>query len=197
VKLKSLQRSITLGVGIGTLVVAACAAQGPTIRAQADPSANFGKYHTFAFYDEVSGTNVAYSSFIAKYLKQSISRQLGTRGFRHDPANPDLLVNFQVLAQDKLSVSQTPSGYYGYRRGLYGSWGGMTQTNVSTYKEGTLNIDVVDRASRQLVWEGVAVGQIRDKALDNPQPAIESVVTQVFARFPSAATATAGAEPTS
>ena len=78
--------------------------------------------------------------------------------------------------------------YYGYRGGMYG-WGmGVgTETNVQNYTEGTLNIDVVDRAQKKLLWEGVAVGRIREKALNDPQPVIEAVVTQVFEKFPKPA----------
>jgi hypothetical protein len=176
--------SIRVSTALVALLLWACVSQGPSIRAQSDPSADFSRYRTYAFFDEVSGSNIAYDAFIAKYLKEAIAREMQARGYRHDQ-NPDLLVNFNVLAQDKVSVSQTPTGYYGYRRGLYGGWGGAAyQTDVRTYTQGTLNIDVVESATRQLIWEGVAVGQIRDKALENPQPAINAVVTQVFSKFP-------------
>jgi hypothetical protein len=194
VKFTSLKRSVAQFILAAALVLVGCAASGPTIRSQADPAANFGKYHAYAFYDEVAGSNVAYSSFIANYLKQAISRELESRGYGHDAGNPDLLVNFQVVAKDKISVSQGPSYYTGYRRGLYGGWNGMPTTDVRQYKEGTLNIDLVDRATKQLVWTGVAVGQIHEKALDNPQPAIDSVVARIFTKFQGTGSAPASAQ---
>ncbi len=68
-------------------------------------------------------------------------------------------------------------GYYGYRGGMYGGWP-MYSNDVTTthYKVGTGNIDVVDAARKQLVWEGVAEARLTDKMLDNPGPAIDSIV---------------------
>jgi hypothetical protein len=167
-------------------LVCACASSGPKVRSEAAPGADFSKYRTFGFYPAVSGQDAAYSTFIAQYLREAISREMQSRGYRL-AENPDLLLNFNVLAKDKVSVTQSPGGYYGYRRGLYGAWGGAYQTDVRQYTEGTLNVDVVDSAARQLLWEGVAVGQIREEALKNPQPAIDSVISQIFATFPGRA----------
>ena len=82
-----------------------------------------------------------------------------------------------------IKVTESPSGYYGYRYGMYG-WGAGVSTSVDNYTEGTLNIDVVDSATSRLLWEGVAVGRINEKSRDDPQPAIDEVVRQVFEKFP-------------
>ena len=78
--------------------------------------------------------------------------------------NPQLLVNFNARLDDKMKVSTTSTptmtmgvgmgrGYYGYRGGMYGTWPMyQDQTTVSQYKEGTLNIDIVDR--RASSWCG-------------------------------------------
>ncbi len=69
---------------------------------------------------------------------------------------------------------------------MYG-WGAGVSTSVDNYTEGTLNVDVVDVASKKLVWEGIAVGRIHEKARDDPQPAINEVVRQIFEKLPEAA----------
>ena len=56
-----------------------------------------------------------------------------------------------------------------------------------TYPVGTANIDIVDARKKQMIWEGVAQGRVRDAEMDNPREAISSVVTQLFARFPGRA----------
>jgi Domain of unknown function (DUF4136) len=95
------------------------------------------------------------------------------------------MINFHVNTQEKLDVSSTPAhaGYYGYRAGAYG-WGAGTYTTVDEYTEGTLNIDVVDRAQSKLLWEGIAVGRIHERARQNMQPVVDEVVRQVFEKFP-------------
>jgi hypothetical protein len=55
------------------------------------------------------------------------------------------------------------------------------------YKTGTANVDLIDAKRKQLIWEGVAEGRIRDEALDNPGPAIDRVVAELFTRYPARA----------
>lgn len=158
-------------------------ASGPSIRSQTDPTADFSRYRSFAFLDEIASGQAAYATFASQSLKAAIAREMQARGFQKAGADADLLVNFNVLTKDKVSVSQTPSGYYGYRRGFYG-WGAGGTTSVQNYTEGTLNIDVADRAQKKLLWEGVAVGRVKESARTNPQPAIDAVVAQIFEQFP-------------
>jgi hypothetical protein len=56
--------------------------------------------------------------------------------------------------------------YYGYRGGMW-RLAHVLQRCDDHYKVGTGNIDVVDAARKQLVWEGVAEARITDKMLDN------------------------------
>lgn len=168
---------------LASLVLISCAS-GPKIRSQSDPGADFSSYRTFGFLDESTGAQPAYSSFVAQYLKKAVTREMQARGIS-PAADPDLLVNFNLVTKDKVQVSQTPSAYYGYRHGY--SWGGgmgYGGTDVSSYTEGTLNVDVIERSKMQLVWEGTAVGRVTEKVLQDPEPAVSRVVTQVFEKFP-------------
>lgn len=159
---------------------AACASK-PTIRSNVDPAANFSGYRTFNFLENHSAGK-PYDSMTTQYLKAAVTREMQARGLQAADA-PDLLVVIHVQSKDKVSVSQVPTGYYGYRAGAYG-WGSTVSTTVDNYTEGTLNVDVVERSTNKLVWEGIAVGRINNKARDNPQPAIDTVVKQVFERYP-------------
>jgi hypothetical protein len=167
-------------------LLVACAASGPTIRSQVDPSANFSAYQTFGFFDEMPGQQALYASFVDQYIKEAIVREMYARGYRQE-ANPQLLVNFHRQSKDKVKVTQTaaPAGYYGYRRSFY-AWGAGTTvtTDVDSYREGTLNIDVVDAAARKLLWEGIAIARISEKIRENPKPTIDGAVNEMFAEFP-------------
>jgi hypothetical protein len=174
--------SIIPALALLIAVMSGCAS-GPSIRSQTDPTADFSGYKSFAFLDEIASGQAAYATFASQSLKAAIAREMQARGFQKAGADADLLVNFNVLTKDKVSVSQTPSGYYGYRRGFYG-WGAGGTTNVQSYTEGTLNIDVADRAQKKLLWEGVAVGRVKESARTNLQSAIDAVVAQIFEQFP-------------
>jgi hypothetical protein len=80
-------------------------------------------------------------------------------------------------------------GYYGYRGSMYAAWP-MYTNDVSTvrYQVGTLNVDVVDARRKQLVWEGVAEGKLRKETMQNPEPAIRSVINQLYQSYPGRAT---------
>jgi hypothetical protein len=82
-------------------------------------------------------------------------------------------------------------GYYGYRGSMYAAWP-MYTNDVSTvrYQVGTLNVDVVDARRKQLVWEGVAEGKLRKETMQNPEPAIRSVINQLYQTYPGRAATT-------
>lgn len=166
------------------LGVSACST-GPTIRSHTDPSANLANFKTFNFYSQSSG-QANYASFVSRHIQQAVTDEMTARGYTLSD-KPDLLVNFHLQTADKLQVQSSPAagGYYGWRGG-YG-WGVPYQTDVSSYTEGTLNIDVVDHARNQLLWEGVAIGRIREKAKDDPSPRVKAVVAQIFAEYPARA----------
>ena len=106
--------------------------------------------------------------------------------------NPDLLVNFNAILQEKTDVRTSPATpppgyYYGYRGGYYGTWGGYgwgTETHVSQYTEGTFNIDLIDARRKQLVWEAVGVARISEKDVENLEENVMQGVPRYFAQFP-------------
>ena len=183
---------LSLAAIIGLLATLTACESGPTIRADADPSANLGSYKTFGFFDKVSTDKGNYRTILSTRLQEATRREMEKRGYTYAETDPQLRVNFNVNVADKTDVRSTPSagaGYYGYRSGMYGAWAGYPQ-DVQTvhYKEGTLSIDLVDAAKQQLVWQGVAQGRINKQAAEQPGPAIDKVVADIFARYPSPAT---------
>jgi hypothetical protein len=177
------------------MLLAACAAPGPTIRADADPGANLASYKTFGYFDKVSTDKTGYSTILTTRLKEATRHEMEKRGYQYAESSPDLMVNFNVNIANQTDVRSTPSagaGFYGYRAGMYGAWAGYPQ-DVETYhyQEGTLSIDLVDSKKQQLVWQGVAQGKINKEAAQNPGPAVDKVVGDIFAKFPGSPPASA------
>ncbi len=77
-------------------------------------------------------------------------------------------------------------------RGFHGNlagWLGLLPTPegrpfVVAHEQGTLSIDLVDAKHKQLVWQGVAEGEVSDESQRNPGPAIDNVVAELFSNFP-------------
>ena len=173
------------------LTLGGCAS-GPVVRADHDRTADFTSYRTFGFASPLGTDRAGYQSVVSLHLKAATQREMEARGMRLETAAPQLLVNFNAALTDKLHVSTMPvmgvgmgRGYYGYRTGMYAAWPlYVDQTIVTQYKEGTLNIDVIDAARRQLVWESVVTESVTQEMLDNVPAAIDAAVAAAFARYP-------------
>jgi hypothetical protein len=158
------------------------------IQSDFDRSADFAAYKTFGYATPL-GTEVdGYSDEITQSFKAATRRELEARGYRFVDADPDLLVNFGALLEKKgqSPVANTQHvGYYGYRRtAVYKAWPSYVyERNGEKYTKGTLNVDLVDARRKQLVWEGVAIGRVKDESLSNPGPGIDQVVREIFAKY--------------
>jgi hypothetical protein len=186
-----------------TLALIAGCATAPAVRVHTDPTVDFTQYRTFAFYSPLGTDRAGYQTIVSQHLKAAAQRELEARGLRLDEQAPQLLVNFNAALQQRVQVTSYPApgfgywgwgGYYGYRWGLYGGWP-MYYNDVYTYQEGTVNVDLVDAARKQLVWEGLVVGTVTQKNLDNLQASLDEAVRLAFARFPVAPTAGAASAP--
>lgn len=179
-------------------VLAGCSS-GPNIISDYDHSAPFDTYKTYNFMTDAGPQNSNYQGFFSQYMIAAITIEMELRGYVMSE-DPDLLVNFNAILQEKTKVTTTSApppmgGYYGYRGGYYGAWGGYgygTETRVSQYTEGTFNIDIVDAKKKQLIWEAVGVGKVSQKALENLEEGVMNGVPNFFAHYPFMA---AGSNP--
>jgi len=171
-------------------LMTACATTGPRVRTDYDRAVNFSSYHTYDFAPELGTDRAGYSTLITSHFRRAVSREMEARGYRLSTDKPDLLVNFFASTRERTDVQSTPgfawgAGYYGYRRGLYTTWP-LYRQDVETvhYKVGTASIDVVDAVHKQLIWEGTAEGRLTQKMLDDPGPAVDKAVSEIFAKYP-------------
>ncbi|MGH8551646.1 MAG: DUF4136 domain-containing protein [Methylococcales bacterium] len=173
-----------------SVMLAGCSASRPLIRADFDRTVDFKLYHSFGFFEKLATDDERYESLITRYLKAAVIREMKSRGYTYLEKDPDLLVNFNTKLEEKQQIQTTSYplgyyGYYGYRWGYYGAWGGYNyNTYAYEYSEGTLNIDLVDRLRKQMVWEGVAIGRVRQQDFDNIEKAVDTAVYQIFQKFP-------------
>ncbi|WP_287443345.1 DUF4136 domain-containing protein [Thalassospira sp.] len=174
-------------VAMMATVLAACAT-GPRIYTDADPAADFGRYQTFAFV-EGAGKNAEaqYQTLSGQRIEDAINTAMVSRGYQLDIHNPDLLINFHLKTEEKTRSSPPVymGGYYGYRSGMYVGWPGYVEPGyVDSYTEGTLSIDLVDRQTRQMVWEGTAVSRVTSSLREAPNETVRAAVASIFAQYP-------------
>ena len=173
------------------MLLASCASK-PKIESDYDHTIDFSQYKTYNFFSPLGIENRNYSSIYGSIFRDAIGKEMASRGYRKSD-NPDLMINVSGRLQDKTKVTTTSDpymggGYYGYRRGHYGAWGGYgygTSTHVSNYTEGTVNVDMVDREQKRMVWEGVAVGRVNEKKTnEETRTNIYDGIAEMFAGYP-------------
>ena len=179
--LRNLLRASAL---VFALATCGCAS-GPQIRVDMDTRVNIRAYKTFAFLEHVSTDGAGYASLLSTRLKAATAAQLERLGYKYSTTEPELVVNFFLKIVNKQEVRST-GGYYGYRAGYYGTWTGYPYLETVDYKQGTLSIDLVDAKQKQLVWQGIAEGEVSEQSQRDPGPAIDQVVSKIFSNFPNA-----------
>ncbi|MDX1391667.1 MAG: DUF4136 domain-containing protein [Rheinheimera sp.] len=172
------------------LLLTGCAT-GPKVRSDAAANTNFSAYKSFAFMPEPATDKAGYTTLVTQHFKDAITAEMTALGYRYQQNNADLLVNFNSNVETRTDVRSTPTatiqyGYYNYRRGIYAGFP-FYANDVDTirYKYGTVNIDVVDAAKNQLVWEGIAEGTLKRADLEQPKQAIAEVVALIFQQYPT------------
>jgi hypothetical protein len=180
-------------VALCIAIAAPAIAASPKVRADYDHSANFSAYKTFAFVSP-PGTEVdGYPADITQGIKSAVQREMEKRGYRLADSHADLLVNFSAGLSKKAKhdeLAKQTLGYYGYRQGVqvpvYKTWSTYTyDKGTKDYVEGTINVDIVDATAAQLIWEGVAIGEVRklNRSIAEAQPGIDRAVADIFAKY--------------
>jgi hypothetical protein len=159
----------------------------PKVHANTYPAADLSSYRTYAFVAQPGTNRGGIATPLTGNFETAIARELDARGYRRVDGDPDLLVNFNANSRENADIVSTPApavGYYGYRAGLYA---GGADIRTVRYRVGTANIDVVDARKKQVVWEGVAEGELTDAMMQDPQAAVSKAVAEMFTKFPGRA----------
>lgn len=168
-----------------TSILFSCAST-PKVYSLVDDRVQFSNYQTYAFHPTLGLDDGNYDSMSSRYIKLAIQNEMQKQGFR-EAEDAELWVNFNVYVHDKLTVESSPSIslYYGFRRD-YGVWGNypMMQERIQQYTEGTLNIDLIDKNTNLLLWEGIAIGKVTSSTYDNLQMKINEAVKLMFETLP-------------
>ena len=138
-----------------------------------DRSVDFSQYHTYRWIPHVKGTEdnpLMRDQLLKSHVMNSVDAHLAKKGYvKIEEGTPDFLLAYFFTARNRVDVTH----YYGY---YYPS------TSVYKYKEGTLIVDVVDAAEKQLIWRGWATDVLHDRNRIADQ--IDYTVEKLLQRFP-------------
>jgi hypothetical protein len=159
------------------------------VKTDYDPTADFSSFKTFAFAGpaDINKGGIYDNSLTRKRIESAVARELTGKGLRQVGLDEpqDLLVHYWVGIQDKqrlestgptVGVSRYPGGY---------GWGAGYGGGVTTYeyKEGTLILDLIEPAKKQLVWRATMVGTLEDSAQDNIERG-NKAIAEAFESYP-------------
>ena len=175
-------------------LLSACAS-GLEVRSDIDPQADFSRYQTWNFFDELGIEGGYNSPIFGEHFRAAITREMTARGYRK-ASDPDLYVNVTSRQDDKVKMrsytSPYMSGNYYSRPGspYYGTGIGVGVGSVrapTKVNEASIFIDLVDNSTDRLVWQGVAVAETNDKTAQRLRDAIYTAVDAVFKQYPHTA----------
>lgn len=178
------------GLALSTLAwvavaVAACG-NGVQVRTLVGPDANFSGRRTFHLMRAptqrgnaklASDDPMLVNSITYRRVRAAIRSALEKRGYEYAEEGASMEVAYYATAQRKLNVTNWDYGY-GWRRFP------RQRTTVTEYEQGTVILDVVDPANRELLWRGqgkAAVSTDPEKYAEQ----LETAVAAIIAKFPA------------
>lgn len=147
-----------------------------------DPSINFSNFSTYAWLEaeDPSDANRGVDEFTQRRIIAAVDNELAAKGYKKATSGqPDILINFYVTTEKKMDVDTYYTGW-----GYYG-WYGGAQTTVRQWTEGTLVIDFIDTAEKDLAWRGWAQGELQHSLSPEERTRrVNQVVAGILKQYP-------------
>ena len=175
------------------LVIGACS--GLKVTSDYDKSVDFSKYKTFEYYGWAEESDKILNRFDKERIETAFGDEFAKRNLKLVDRDGDLVVSLFVVVDQKTTTTAYTDhfGMGGYGYGGWGwGYGGMgygrstTRYSGNDYLVGTLVVDVFDKATKKLVWEGVGEKTV-DENPNTRERNIPKVAAQIMKSFPISA----------
>jgi hypothetical protein len=148
------------------------------VRSDYDREANFRNYTSYRIApvkNEDKVDPVLNSSINQKRINQALEIEMKARGYVQAGDDADLVITYQTDSRDRQEVRSTApyGGYYWWRN----------NTQVRSYNENRLIINMVDAETNQLVWQGWATGEWGNNKKDM-ELAFREAVYRIMKEYP-------------
>ena len=170
---------------ISSLMVVAFGCSTVSYQYDYDPGVNYTGLKTFNWRSVSVQENI--HTLNVKQIQKAVNAQLEAKGCKVTSDNPDFLISMHVTKEERRDVqawNYTNSGRAMLHGGPYAA---NTQFDVYQYEEGTFILDFVDAQSRELIWRGIAQGEVRNYSSPvKRNERLDEVVQKVLSNFPPA-----------
>jgi hypothetical protein len=168
----------------GIAVVFAAASFAQQVKTDYDRSADFTHYKTYSW-ENVHTQNPLW----VDRIKAAVNSALAAKGW----AQVESGGNVSIMAMEMTKDHQTLNTYYddfgggwgwrGWLRAGFGDGFGDSTTTESTYKVGTLVVDLFDSNTKKLIWRGSSSDTLSSKSDKNIKN-LNRGVEKMFEHFP-------------
>jgi hypothetical protein len=153
-----------------------------------DGSADFGSYKTFSYYGWAKESDKVVNDLDKRRIEKAFYEELTRRGMELVQEGGDVVVSLFIVVDQKTAVTAYNNHYGMGGFGGFGGWGwgmGYTTTDFQEhdYYVGTLVCDVFDARTKQLVWQGVAAGEIKENRKQRERN-IPLVIKEIMKKYP-------------
>jgi len=132
-----------------------------------DKEVDFTKLKSLSYYGWAENSENAISEYDRQRIEGAFAMEFLDRGIELKQTGGDIVVSLFIVVDQKTGTTAYTNHYGGYMGGYgyYPAWGwgaGYTTTTYHDYdyREGTFIIDVYEAATKNLIWQGVAAGEM-------------------------------------
>ncbi len=165
------------------------------VKSDYDKNTDFTKYKSYSFAGWQKNSDKQLNDFDKKRILESLKSEFDARAMNLVESGADARVSIFIVIDEKTSTTAYTNYNggmgYGMGRGWGMGYGGMGMGSSSTtysendYLEGTFVIDMYDESSKDLLWQGVITGTVKD----NPKKREKSIpksMAKLMKKFPVA-----------
>lgn len=125
---------------------------------------------------EARNNPLYYNELTDKRIKKIANDQLKVKGLVLVSDEPDIIMHYHIVVDDRFSTATDPYGMYG----PYWARSGR----IIQYKEGTLIVDMMDQKTNSLMWRGYAVSVIENNNDEITEEMLMKALVKIFEVFP-------------
>ena len=175
------------------LFVTGCAG---TAHIEKDKSADFSKYKTYAWAEKPESKEAKKAlrnGLTDANIRNAVNNQLQKIGWKEVNANPDIMVNYELLVERNEKEQKDAVYSPSYTRSYFNRYTGRVNTYyypgqfsgydtyTTTVKEGTVTVTMIDNKTDKAVWQGWTTTEIESRKMTGKE--IDESVKTIFRKF--------------
>ncbi len=164
------------------------------VKSDYDKNTDFSEIKTYTFAGWEKNSDELLNKFDKDRITNALKNEFGSRGLSYVESDGDVEITLYIVINKKTSTTAYTTytggmGYYGGRRGWGRGYGGVGMSSASTnysendYLEGTLVVDMFDKNSKELIWEGIITTVVKEKP-EQREKSIPRKIKKLMKKYP-------------